>query len=61
VLTDIHDLRILHDEFMHGQGGDVEEDAGADHGQDTRDPSEHAEEAIISDIVSEIKSNVDLR
>ena len=38
-LTDIHNLRVLHNEFVHGNGGDPEEDTGENHGDNTRYPS----------------------
>jgi hypothetical protein len=44
MLTDIFDLRVLHNEFPHGDGGDVEENASADHGEYPRNPSQNAEE-----------------
>lgn len=38
-LTDISDLRVLHDEFVHSNGSDPEKDTGEDHGNNTRTPS----------------------
>lgn len=39
VLTNIFDLGVLHDELPHGEGGDVEENTRADHGDYSRNPS----------------------
>jgi len=39
-VANIFDLRVLHDEFVHGEGGDVEEDAGNEHGDYAGDPAE---------------------
>lgn len=47
-LTDILDLRVLHDVLVHGQGGDVEEGAGDEHCNDARDPSKNAIQ-VVSD------------
>jgi hypothetical protein len=38
-LTDIPDLRVLHDELVHGDGGDPEENAGEDHGDYSWNPA----------------------
>ena len=38
-VADIPDLGVLHDEFVHGDGGDPEEDARTDHGDYARNPS----------------------
>lgn len=38
-VADVSDLGVFHDEFVHGHGGDPEEDPGADHGDDTGHPS----------------------
>jgi hypothetical protein len=43
-LTNIHDLRVLHNELVHGNGGDPEEDAGENHGDNSWNPSQDAEE-----------------
>jgi len=37
--TNIHDLRMLHDELVHGHGCDPEEDTSDDHGDNSGDPS----------------------
>ena len=42
-VADVFDLRVLHDEFVHGQRCDVEEHAGNDHGDYARYPAEDAE------------------
>jgi hypothetical protein len=42
-VADVFDLRVLHDEFVHGQGCDVEEHASDDHGDYARYPAEDAE------------------
>lgn len=34
---------LLHDESPHGHAGEVEEDAGKQHGDDARDPSQYAQ------------------
>jgi hypothetical protein len=41
-LTNILNLRVLHDEFVHGNGGDPEEDTGEDHSDDSWNPSQDA-------------------
>jgi hypothetical protein len=38
-LTNILDLRVLHDELVHGNGGDPEEDTSDNHGDNSRNPS----------------------
>ena len=43
VPTNVPDLRVLHDVLVHGEGGDPEESAGHNHGDDAGHPSEHAE------------------
>lgn len=42
-VANILDLRVLHDELVHGDGGDPEENAGAEHGEDAGDPAEDGE------------------
>ena len=37
--TDISYLGVLHDEFVHGQGGDPKKYTGDDHGDYSWDPS----------------------
>lgn len=39
-VANIFDLGVLHDEFVHGEGGDVEQDAGNEHGDYAGDPAE---------------------
>lgn len=46
VLTNILDLRVLHDELVHRDRGDPEEQPRQDHGDDTRDPSQNS--ALLS-------------
>jgi hypothetical protein len=41
--TNIHDLRVLHDELVHGDGCDPEEDTSDNHGDNSRNPSQNAE------------------
>jgi hypothetical protein len=38
-VADVFYLRVLHYEFVHGEGGDVEEDTGDKHGDDAGDPT----------------------
>lgn len=38
-ITNVLNLRVLHDELPHSHGGDPEEDTSDHHGDDTRDPS----------------------
>jgi hypothetical protein len=38
-LTNILDLRVLHDELVHGHTGDPEEDTSKNHGDDAWDPA----------------------
>ena len=42
-VADVHDLRVFHDELVHGDGGDPEESAGNKHGEDTWYPSKHGQ------------------
>jgi hypothetical protein len=45
-LTDIHDMRMLHDILVHCDRGDPEEESAKDHSNDTRNPTEDTEEVI---------------
>ena len=47
-LTDIHDLRVLHDELVHGNGRNPEEYASDNHGDDSRNPAQDAKEMAWS-------------
>ena len=47
-LTDILDLRVLHDKLVHRNRGDPEKDTGENHGDDSRTPSQDTEEMSIS-------------
>jgi hypothetical protein len=42
-ITDIHDLRILHNEFVHRHGCDPEENTSANHGDDSWNPAQDTE------------------
>lgn len=42
-VADVSDLRVEHDVFVHGQRGDVEENAGDDHGDDTGNPTQNGQ------------------
>ena len=42
LLTDVFDLRVLHDVLVHGEGSDPEESAGHNHGNDAGYPSQYA-------------------
>jgi len=42
-VADVSDGRVLHDELVHGERGDVEENSGDDHGDDTWHPAEDGE------------------
>jgi len=41
ILTDVLDLGVLHDEFMHGYGCDPEQDTGDNHGDQPRNPAKN--------------------
>jgi hypothetical protein len=42
-IADVHNGRVLHDELVHRERGDVEENCGYEHGDDTRYPAEDRE------------------
>lgn len=48
VLTDVPDMRVLHDEFVHGDRGNPEEHSGEQHSYNSGDPSQHTERTDIS-------------
>ena len=47
-VTDIFDLGVLHDELVHGYGGDPEKHSGDDHGDDSRNPAKDRERPRLS-------------
>jgi len=48
-LTNIPDLRILHDELVHGDRSDPEENTSSNHRDYTRNPSENPETITVSE------------
>lgn len=38
-IANVHDLRMFHDKFVHGDGGDPEQSARDEHGDDSWDPA----------------------
>jgi len=47
-IADVHDLRMLHDVFVHSDGGDPEENTSNDHGDETRYPSKDRQRPGLS-------------
>jgi hypothetical protein len=45
-LTDMFDLGMLHDEFVHGDRGDVEKDPRNNHSDDPRNPFQDPEPSL---------------
>ncbi len=47
-IANVFDLGVLHDVFVHSNGGDPEERASHEHGDDTRNPSQNAAERVLA-------------
>ena len=44
--TNVVDLRVLHNELVHGDGSDPKQDSGENHGDDSWDPSQDTEATL---------------
>ena len=47
-VADVSDLGVLHDVLVHGNRGDPEEDASADHGDDAGNPTKYRKRPSLS-------------